>query len=91
MKKVTPGSATLSVVLVLTLIWVAHWLGFNADQIMTILGGAMMLAGMLTHMEARKGPHWRLPKQKGGGPPVGSSGPPVSDSDEGQPAGKSEP
>lgn len=83
MKTVTPGSATLSVLLVLTLIWVAHWLGFDADQIMTILGGAMMLAGMLTHMRARSdrdGPS--LPRQDGPSD--------VRDEDD-QPAGKSEP
>jgi hypothetical protein len=81
MKKVTPGSATLSVVLVLALIWIAHWMGFNGDQIMTILGGAMMLAGMLTHLQSRS--------HKGG--PSHRDSPPVQRKDEDQPAGKSEP
>ncbi len=83
MRTVTPGSATLSVLLVLTLIWVAHWLGFDADQIMTILGGAMMLAGMLTHMQARS--------QNGGPSLPNQDGPPSVEEEDDQPAGKSEP
>lgn len=47
MKQVTPGNAALAVLLVIAVAAIARWLGFSGDETLTILGAALMLAGMI--------------------------------------------
>ena len=47
MKQVTPGNAALAVILIAALAATARLLGFSGDETLTILGAALMLAGMI--------------------------------------------